>query len=298
MNHDEYREKLSALLDGELNEAEQTDVMAHLESCEACWTYLIELTDMRDALSRMDTPSVPEGFAAGVMARLRETRQEKSIDSVNIAQSTPNTPKRSRNRRLAASFAAAAAVLVIVSVPRMLRMGGAGAPETAPSVQSSAIYGASGATNGAAAEAFPAESTEEEAPLMAAGNAPMLAESKQMLDGGTPAAGAAMAELMEEAPVESTTNTAAAPETAYDAAMDALPEEESRKAAPVMTLMGDGAADWLAEHGEDLGDGRWLVRVEDVNALPDTLELVAEDGLQRPTDGMLVIVLGATEATP
>lgn len=291
MNHDEYREKLSALLDEELDEREKAEVLTHLESCEACRTYLIELTAVRDALSRMNTPFVPEGFAAGVMARLHENEPEKSIESVNNAKNVPETTARSRNRRMIASVAAAAAVLAIVSVPRMFRMGGA-ASESASSLQNGALYGASGSTSSAAAEVY--DTTADSA----APEAPMLAESKQALDGGTPAAGAAMAELMEEAPAESTTNTAAAPESAYDAAMDALPEEESRKEAPVMTLTGDSAADWLAEHGEALGDGRWLVSVEDVNALPDTLELIAVDDVQRPTDGMLVITLAEAEVTP
>ena len=68
--------------------------------------------------------------------------------------------------------------------------------------------------------------------------------------------------------------------------------------SPLLTLYGEGAADWLAEHGEALGDGLWRVSVEDVNALPDTLELVAEDGVQQPVDGMLILTLGTTEATP
>ena len=292
MNHDEYREKLSALLDEELDEREKAEVLAHLNVCEACRTYLIELTAVHNALSRMDTPSVPEGFAAGVMARLPENESKKSIKSVDNAKNAPKLTPRSHNRRMIASVAAAAAVLAIVSVPRFFRMGGA-APESASSVQNSAVYGASGSTyDTAAAEVY--DTTADSA----APEAPMLAESKQALDGGTPAAGAAMAELMEEAPAESTTNTAAAPETAYDAAMDTLPEEESRKELPVLTLTGDGAAEWLAEHGEALGDGRWLVSVEDVNALPDTLELLAEDEIQRPTDGMLIITLESAEERP
>ena len=291
MKHEEYREKLSALLDGELTDAEQAELTAHLASCPACQTYLIELTVMHDALGRMEPPSVPEGFAAGVMARLHENEPEKSIESVNNRENAPKTTARRRNRRLIGSLAAAAAVLAIVSVPQVFRMGGA-APESASSLQNGALYGASGSTSSAAAEVY--DTTADSA----APETPMLAESKQALDGGTPAAGAAMAELMEEAPAETTTNTAAAPESAYDEAMDALPEEESRKEAPVMTLTGDGAAEWLAAHGEDLGGGRWRVSVEDVNALPDTLALLAEDEIQRPTDGMLIITLGTAEEQP
>lgn len=290
MNHDEYREKLSALLDEERDEREKAEVLAHLNVCEDCRTYLIELTAVHNALSRMDTPSVPEGFAAGVMARLSENESKKSIKSVDNAKNAAKAPTRSRNRRMIASVAAAAAVLAIVSVPRMLRMGSS-AEMSAPSVQNSAVYGASGSTyDTAAAEAFPAESAEEEAPLMAAGSAPMVAMEApaemaeefntsigDALDGGS---------VMES----KSTVTTALPEAR--ALMEA--DEE----LPVLTLSGDGAAEWLAEHGEALGDGRWLVSVEDVNELPDTLELVAEDDVQRPTDGMLVITLAEAEATP
>ena len=158
MKHDEYREKLSALLDGELDEREKAEVLAHLETCDACQTYLIELTAVHDALSRMDAPSVPDGFAAGVMARLHENEPEKSNESVDNAKNAAKLTPRSRNRRMIASVAAAAAVLAIVSVPRMFRMGGA--EKSAPSVQNAAVYGASGSTTSAAADAFPAESAE------------------------------------------------------------------------------------------------------------------------------------------
>ena len=83
MKHEEYREKLSALLDGELTDAERAELTAHLASCPTCQTYLIELTAMHDALGSMEPPSVPDGFAAIVMARLHENEPEKSIESVN-----------------------------------------------------------------------------------------------------------------------------------------------------------------------------------------------------------------------
>ena len=290
MNHDEYKEKLSALLDEELDEHEKAEVLAHLNVCEACRTYLIELTAVHNALSRMDTPSVPEGFAAGVMARLHENEPEKSIESVDNAKNATEAPARSRNRRMIASVAAAAAVLAIVSVPRMFRMGGS-AEMSAPSVQNSAVYGASGSTSGAAAEAFPAESAEEEAPLMAADSAPMLAME----------APAEMAEEFNTTSVGDALDGGSVMES-KSTVTTALPEAralmEADEELPVLTLTGDGAAEWLGAHGEDLGGGRWLVSVEDVNALPDTLELIAADDVQRTTDGMLIITLESAEERP
>ena len=268
MSHDEYQERLSALLDGELDDAEREEVCAHLTECEECRAYFAELNALREALrdtlGEADEADVPEGFAEGVVARLRDS-------------AAPRRGKRGAWRGIAALAACAAvAVLAINALPRMGSFGGS-APKSgssAPDVQYTL-------------------STAETAP-----EAPMLAESKQARF-GVPAAEtyepSAMPEETEEAPAEFSTDTAAAPEAAYDEAMDALPEEESRKEAPVMTLMGDGAAEWLAEHAEPLGDGRWRVAVEDVNALPDTLSLVAVDGLQEPEDGMLIVTLETAE---
>lgn len=295
-NHDEYKELLSALLDGELDEETRDEVLAHLETCDECQTYFAELNAMRDALGDMDEIEAPAGFARDVMLRLHAEETAKPANSdMELKRAEARGRQSGQNRWFAMRLAACAAVAVAAffmlprggSLPN-IRMGGA-APASGSS--SSSVQYAGVSADSAPAELYMADTTAEEA----VPEAPMLAESKQMLDGGTPAAGAAMAEIAEEeAPAEFTTNTAAAPETAYDA----LPEAQSRDGAPTMTLTGDGAADWLAEHGEALGDGLWRVSVEDVNALPDTLELVGEDGVQQPVDGMLILTLGTTEATP
>ena len=280
-NHEEYKELLSALLDSELDEAARAEVLAHLETCDECRTYFAELTAMHDALGDQEEIDVPAGFARGVLLRLHEESEPR-------AWAAKEPGKRTAWRRWTA-LAACAAVLLIVTVPRFFRMGGA-APASGSS--SSSVQYAGASADSAPAELYAADTTADSA----AAEAPMLAESKQALDGGTPAAGTAMAEIAEEeAPAEFTANTAAAPKAAYDEAMDALREAEPSDEAPTMTLTGDGAADWLAAHGEALGDGRWRVSVEEVNALPDTLELVAADGLQEPLDGTLIITLGTTE---
>lgn len=267
MNHDEYQERLSALLDGELDDAEREEVCAHLTECEECRAYFAELNALREALrdtlGEADEADVPEGFAEGVVARLRDS-------------AAPRRGKRGAWRGIAALAACAAvAVLAINALPRMGSFGGS-APKSgssAPDVQYTL-------------------STAEAAP-----EAPMLAESKQARF-GVPAAEtyepSAMPEETEEASAEFSTDTAGAPEAAYGAGADTL-REAAYDEAPALTLLGDGAAEWLAEHAEPLGDGRWRVAVEDVNALPDTLELLAGDGLQEPEDGMLIVTLGTVE---
>ena len=281
-NHEEYKELLSALLDSELDEAARAEVLAHLETCDECRTYFAELTAMHDALGDQEEIDVPAGFARGVLLRLHEESEPR-------AWAAKEPGKRTAWRRWTALAACAAVVVLAVTALPNIRMGGA-APASGSS--SSSVQYAGASADSAPAELYAADTTADSA----APEAPMLAESKQMLDGGTPAAGAAMAEIAEEeAPAEFTTNTAAAPEAAYDAEMDALREAEQSDEAPTMTLTGDGAADWLEAHGEALGDGRWRVSVEEVNALPDTLELAAADGLQEPLDGTLIITLGTTE---
>ena len=274
MNHDEYREKLSAFLDGELTDTERDDVLKHLETCEACQTYLAELTALRDALGDMEDVDVPEGFADGVMARLHE-------------ESAPQKAKKRSPWRGVATLAACAAV-VVLAISNMPRMGGS-APEagaSSTSIQSSSFAPATATTT---ADSAAPEEAEESMDydyaaelMMTPAAAPEAAE--------TPIAAARNGASDEPAAQgEAKLFTATATENAeYDAGADEMQP-------PVLTLIGDGAADWLAEHGEPLGDGRWLVSVEAVNALPDTLELVAETDMQQPADGTLIITLGTTE---
>lgn len=73
---EEYAIALSAFADGELSDTEREKVLSHAEQCEACRSYLVELAAMRAALDDMEEVEVPEGFAAGVLARARETKKQ------------------------------------------------------------------------------------------------------------------------------------------------------------------------------------------------------------------------------
>ena len=74
---EEYLSALSAFVDGELNDIERTELLAHLETCEGCRAYLAELTAMHAALDEMEEYDAPEGFADGVLARLHESAAPK-----------------------------------------------------------------------------------------------------------------------------------------------------------------------------------------------------------------------------
>ena len=152
MNHDEYKEKLSAFLDGELNDAERADVLAHLGTCGACQAYLAELNAMRDAFDDMEAVDAPDGFAGGVLARLHEEEQSAWA---------AKAPKRHIAWRRWAGLAACAAVVLLAGSMWRFTHLGKGAPML--------VNGGSGADN--AAESAAAQSmltTASSAPATAA----------------------------------------------------------------------------------------------------------------------------------
>lgn len=259
MKHSEYRENLSALLDGELSSAERGVVLAHLNICAECRAYWTELAAMRDALSSLGDVDVPDGFTDSVLARLRaaaDTPPSRRLAELAVTRGKPiGFADSLRLRRRWAGLAACAVVaLAVATLPRMGMMGRA-APE-APAM--GVLYESSTVICDTMEDAAPEEAAEDPS----AREAGVWESSALMADAG-------------------------AGTRTYGAA-----EAKSASEPPVLTLMGEDAAVWLDEHAEPLGDGRWLVTVEAANALPDTLALV---GLQEPIDGTLVITLGTTE---
>lgn len=278
MEHDRYPLLLSALLDGELTDTERDETLAHLDACEACRSYFAELTALHDAFGELDEIEPPEGFAAGVMARLHEEKPQA------------RKPRAMRRGWLALAACAAIALLAIQTLPRAglgsaaPKMAAARSMESAPVYYGAAVEAQSVAEDAAPAETQSVTTAQDEA----SEEAEALWETTMLFTSG------------------STANT---PESSMDALVNdskiALPMEPTAPAALMaeasldgtaeqsLTLTGEGAAQWLEEHAEPLGEGRWRVTVEAVNELPDTLTLV---GLQEPSeDGTLIITLEATE---
>ena len=80
----EVQQRLSAWLDGELDEAAGTKLTAHLKGCEACRREWRELTLLDAALGRLVAP-VPPGLAEKVAARVRRPRRRQWLQNVALA---------------------------------------------------------------------------------------------------------------------------------------------------------------------------------------------------------------------
>lgn len=237
MDHSAYKEQLSALLDGELDDAAREAVTAHLADCEECRAYFAELTALRDAMGDMDEIEPPEGFTESVMERLYGEKTRKT--------------RRIWRRWTALAACAAAVVLLVNVIPR----GGSGAAKTAPAVvpQESRSMAAQSAPAAPMEEAVEAAEEQAEAyletELLFAASGADSGEANKSMDA-----------------------LAAMPEAEYggvepSAAMDAAREPATR------LLYGVGARAWLAEHGWQGESGDWYADAADLRLLPEGLTL-------------------------
>ena len=111
---EDYTAALSAFADGELNENERSDLLSHLEQCDACRERLSELMILHAMFEDLPELDAPEGFSERVLKRVHEEERAK---------------KRSRRawpRVLAACFA-----LVVISAAALNILPRAGSDKAA-----------------------------------------------------------------------------------------------------------------------------------------------------------------------
>ena len=110
MNHEDVRERLSALIDGALPPREAADVEAHLEGCATCRADLTQMRATVRLLREVEPVRVPEGFAFAVRGRVEQV----------VAGSPARSSRRWRfawpNIRWSWKTAAAAATALLVGV--------------------------------------------------------------------------------------------------------------------------------------------------------------------------------------
>lgn len=156
-----YCEEFAALLDpyvdGELSEEEAVRVREHLESCPGCRRYVDEALAIRAAFPDVEGTPVPEGFAGGVMAAVREMEEKKTASRRRIYWQKALLP-------LAACFAL---VVALRAIP------GAGKDAPVAAMDTAVSYGA--AESGV--EAYDAAEEPAAAPYSLAA-APQAADSE------------------------------------------------------------------------------------------------------------------------
>lgn len=275
----EYAALLDLFVDGELTGPEMERVRDHLESCSGCRAYVDDALAIRAGFPDVEETAVPEGFAEGVMARIRE-RSAKEQKVVEL--------RRRRFRRWMETAAALAACCALVVLVRT----GPGKDAAAPAGGNADYDTTEAAIAGEEAGIAPQAVPELKATTAPAEDA--LEETVRAV----PEARSKVAEfyndesneqLLEAAPTEGApqgTKPAAAPEAAKD---EELREEEA------LHLTAEEAGDLLdgyAPAWEDRAERRYELNAEEYRALLEALDRLEE--LPEAAEGpFLVVVTGS-----
>jgi hypothetical protein len=145
-----YQEMISALLDGELSDAQQDELYAHLALCPEC-NALFHALQAIHSLCDVASVQPPEALAEGVMRQIKTSTVQKPI-------------KRRLFYRIAAGVAAAACLaLVLVSLPHILPGAGSAANDSAAAdtTRSPCAITAEDAVTADSADAGSADNAEE-----------------------------------------------------------------------------------------------------------------------------------------
>ncbi len=237
----EWIEPLSALVDGELSGPERERVLAHLEQCPGCRRYYEELL-LLDRTLEDDRLPAPEGFQENVMARVRETPQERKRITV--------LPRRwQRWAALAACLAVIVGVAAVIGLP-----GGKGGGASGGSISMTMQYSGRSVSSDAAAPAEAPVAGETEASVAADTEAPEAADVP-VLTAGSGASGAdgyvgsAQSDALTPSAKQTSLDGTGGPE-AYGNEMK-LVEEAGWMTVTVLAVEADGESFLTAVAGEE-----------------------------------------------
>lgn len=153
---EEYAALLDLFVDGELPPGEMARVQAHLENCPGCRAYVDDALAIRAGFPDTEDTVVPEGFAEGVMERIRrDAERERKVVEL----------KRKSIRRRAGTLGALAACCALVVLVRSGSGGWNGSRDTAETVTAGAGESVSAAydTNGDVENGIAPQAAMEEA---------------------------------------------------------------------------------------------------------------------------------------
>ena len=214
---EEYAALLDLFVDGELSLDETIRVQEHLDTCPACQSYVDDALAMRAAFPDPEAEEVPEGFAAGIMAK--------------IQVSTVAAPKKKKKTPWVGVVASLAACCAIVIIQQNGPMAGGNESATASMAYDTAVAEEAACDDAALDFSYytadsTAEETAEEPVAEAEEDAPM---ERQMEDGVSP----------ENAVITDTTATSTPKGTAVLDAADMWLEGENVVFACVVFLPDD-----------------------------------------------------------
>lgn len=90
MNHQDMEQLLSGYVDGELDKAQQAQVLSHLETCESCRQSIREMQQIRSGIVSSATMDFPYSFAPTVL-RNATAERERGLSWLGIEHSAERT---------------------------------------------------------------------------------------------------------------------------------------------------------------------------------------------------------------
>lgn len=185
-----YAALLDPYVDGELSGEEAEGVRAHLEECPGCRAYVDGALAVRSAFPGVEETEVPEGFAQGVMAAVRELEGAKKTGNAAAG--------RTRWGKILLPLAACFAIVLVIRYgPLQGAVRSGGADNAAPSGD----FNAADSGGAVLYKAAPAESETSAANDAAA--APQMGPEAPEQPGGAADIEAAVPRIAADAPAAS-----------------------------------------------------------------------------------------------